>query len=35
MDACEIEAEILEMKSSTGVVVVRSFVPQLIMITCG
>ena len=33
MDACEIEAEILEVKSWAGVVVVRSFVPEWKMIT--
>ena len=35
MDAREIEAEILEVKSSAGVVVVRSFVPEWLMITGG
>ena len=33
VDACEIEAEILEVKSSAGVVVVGSFVPEWLMIT--
>jgi len=35
MDACEIEADILKVKSSAGVVAVRSFVPEWLMITGG
>ena len=35
MNAREIEAEILKVKSSAGVVVVRSFVPEWLMITGG